>query len=134
MEDIDDSVFAVISPGQSVTVNHECKQYMLSVLKAIGLTTCLSTVLTLFDFVLAGPGMFTFRPVTSFQTTSPKARLADAVGLDHLSISSSSVDMHISGDLAKWDLPILDGCAVDICTSSSQESFINVRLVFKDSF
>ncbi len=127
-------MFAVISPGQSVTVNHECKQYMLSVLKAIGLTTCLSTVLTLFDFVLAGPGMFTFRPVTSFQTASPKARLADAVGLDHLSISSSSVDMHISGDLAKWDLPILDGCAVDICTSSSQESFINVRLVFKDSF
>ncbi|PBK85222.1 zincin, partial [Armillaria gallica] len=109
LEDIDDSVFAVISPGQSVTVNHELSM--------------------LFDFALAGPGTFTFRPVTSFQTASPKARLADAAGLDHLSVSSSSVDVHISGDLEKRDLPVLDGRAADICTSSSEKSFIDARLI-----
>ncbi|KAK0436119.1 Metalloprotease, partial [Armillaria borealis] len=105
LEDIDDSVFAVIPPGQTITVNH-----VLS---------------TLFDFASAGPGTSTFMPVTSFQTASPMARLTNAASLDHVSVSSSSVDVHISGDLAKRDLPVLDARAVDIYTSSSQKSFID---------
>ncbi|KAK0201344.1 Metalloprotease [Desarmillaria ectypa] len=105
LEDIDDSAFAVIPPGESVTVEHELS--------------------TRFDFASAGPGTFTFAPVTSFQMTSPQARLANAASLDQVSISSSSVDVHVSGDLAKRDLPVLDARAVDICTSASQKSFID---------
>ncbi|PBK61723.1 hypothetical protein ARMSODRAFT_1062717 [Armillaria solidipes] len=48
LEDIDDSAFAIIPPGQSITVNHELS--------------------TLFDFASASPGTFTSMPVTSFQT------------------------------------------------------------------
>ncbi|KAK0492380.1 Metalloprotease [Armillaria luteobubalina] len=105
LEDIDDSAFAIISPGESVTVNRELS--------------------TLFDFASAGPGTFTFAPVTSFQTVSPEARITDAGSLDLVTVSSSSVDVHVSGDLAKRDLPVLDARAVDICTSSSQKSFID---------
>ncbi|SJL15566.1 uncharacterized protein ARMOST_19067 [Armillaria ostoyae] len=108
LEDIDDFGFAVISPGQSVTV------IMIS---------------TLFDSASVGPGTFTFAAVTSFQTANPKARLIDAASLDHFSVSSSSVDAHISGDLAKRDLPVLDARAVDICTSSSQKSFIDATSI-----
>ncbi len=72
---------------------------------------------SIFDFASAGPGTFTFAPVLSFQklvqrSDSPKR----PASLDHLSISSTSVDAHISGDLAKRDLRVLDARAVDICT------------------
>ncbi|KAK0222396.1 hypothetical protein IW262DRAFT_1271318 [Armillaria fumosa] len=63
--------------------------------------------------------------VTSFQTASPKATIIDAASLDQVAVSSSSVDVHISGDLAKRDLPLLDARAVDMCTSGSQKSFID---------
>ncbi|PBK96060.1 hypothetical protein ARMGADRAFT_1077571 [Armillaria gallica] len=104
LEDIDDSAFAFIHPGQSVIVNHKSN---------------------IFDFASASPGTFIFATVASFQTASPKARLTDAASLDHISVSSSSVDVHTSGDLEKRDVPILDARAVDICTSSSQRSFID---------
>ncbi|KAK0430154.1 Metalloprotease [Desarmillaria tabescens] len=101
-----DSVFAVIPPGQSVTAEHNLS--------------------ALFDFASAGPGTFTFTPMTSFYITSPEARVTDAASLDKVSISSSSVDVNISGDLTKRDLfPVLNTRAVDICTNSSKAHIID---------
>ncbi|KAK0441457.1 Metalloprotease [Desarmillaria tabescens] len=105
LQNIDDSAFAVISPGESVAVEHELS--------------------TLFDFASAGPGTFTFTPVTTFQMVGAEAGFINAVSLDKVSVTSSSVEVHVSGDLAKRDLPVLDARAVDICTSTSQRSFID---------
>ncbi|KAK0441460.1 Metalloprotease [Desarmillaria tabescens] len=110
LKDTNDSSFVIIPPGQSVTAEHDLS--------------------ALFDFALAGPGTFTFTPVTSFYITSPEARVTDAASLDQVSVSSSSVDVNISGDLAKRDLfPVLNTRAVDICTNSTKAHIIDARLL-----
>ncbi|KAK0196196.1 Metalloprotease [Armillaria mellea] len=110
LKDTNDSVFAVIPPGQSVTAEHDLS--------------------ALFDFASAGPGTFTFTPVTSFYITSPEARVTDGAGLDKLSVSSSSVDVNISGDLTKRDLfPVLSTRAVDICTDRTEAQIIDASYI-----
>ncbi|KAK0441463.1 Metalloprotease [Desarmillaria tabescens] len=105
-----DSVFAVIPPGQSVTAEHNLS--------------------ALFDFASAGPGTFMFTPVTSFYITSPEARVTDAASLDKVSMSSSSVDVNISGDLTKRDLfPVLNTRAVDICTDNTKANVIDASYI-----
>ncbi|KAK0438722.1 Metalloprotease [Desarmillaria tabescens] len=76
LKDTNDSAFVVIPPGQSVTAKHD--------------------VSALFDFASAGPGTFTFTPVTSFSITGPEVRVTNGVSLDHVSVSSNSVDVNIS--------------------------------------
>ncbi|KAK0189683.1 Metalloprotease [Armillaria mellea] len=106
LKDTNDSAFAVIPPGQSVTAEHDLS--------------------ALFDFASVGPGTFTFTPATSFYIVSTDARVADGASFDKVSVSSSSVDVNISGDLAKRELfPVLNTRAVDICTDSSKAPFID---------
>ncbi|KAK0196181.1 Metalloprotease [Armillaria mellea] len=110
LKDTDDSVFAVIPPGQSVTAEHDLS--------------------ALFDFASAGPGTFTFTPMTSFYIISPEARVTDGATLDKVSVSSSSVDVNISGDLAKRDLfPVLNTRAVDICTNRTKAQIIDASYI-----
>ncbi|KAK0439072.1 Metalloprotease [Desarmillaria tabescens] len=66
LEDIDDSAFAFISSGQSVTAEHDLS--------------------ALFDFASVGAGAFTFSPVTSFQIISPKTRLTSGISLDQCAV------------------------------------------------
>ncbi|KAK0196240.1 Metalloprotease [Armillaria mellea] len=110
LNDTNDSVFAIIPPGQSVTAEHDLS--------------------ALFDFASAGPGTFTFTPVTSFYITSPEARVTNGASLDKFSVSSSSVDVNISGDLAKRDLfPVLNTRAVDICTNATKAQIIDASYI-----
>ncbi|KAK0438730.1 uncharacterized protein EV420DRAFT_1486610 [Desarmillaria tabescens] len=66
LEDVDDSAFAVISPGESVIVE----------------------LSTLFAFASAVPGTLTFMSVTMFKMDGTEAGFANA-SLDRISVSSS---------------------------------------------
>ncbi|KAK0441496.1 uncharacterized protein EV420DRAFT_1650103 [Desarmillaria tabescens] len=68
LEDIGDSAFAVISPGESAIVKHELS--------------------TLFAFASAVPGTLTFMSVTMFKMDGTEAGFANA-SLDRISVSSS---------------------------------------------
>ncbi|KAK0438721.1 Metalloprotease [Desarmillaria tabescens] len=94
-KDLNDSAFVVIPPRQSLTAEHDLS--------------------TLFDFASAGPGMFTFMPVTSFHMANP----------GEVSVTSRSINVNISGDMKKHDLPSLNRCAVDICTDNTKKNVIN---------
>ncbi|KAK0438712.1 uncharacterized protein EV420DRAFT_1735974 [Desarmillaria tabescens] len=110
LKDTNDSVFAVIPPGQLVTAEHDLS--------------------ALFDFASARPGTFMFTPVMSFYITSPEPRVTDGASLDKVSVLSSSVDMNISGDLTKHDLfPVLNTCVVDICTNSTKAHIIDASYI-----
>ncbi|KAL9713223.1 hypothetical protein Ac2012v2_004464 [Leucoagaricus gongylophorus] len=98
LEDADDTAYVSIKPGETVTANHE--------------------VAHLFDFAKAGPGKFTFEPVANFAISSEAA-------LKKVAAASGSVEVEVTGDLAKRELPKVNKRAVDICTDSSRRSFID---------
>ncbi|PBK60190.1 hypothetical protein ARMSODRAFT_1090498 [Armillaria solidipes] len=95
-KDIDDSAFAFISPVQSVTADHNF-----------------------------GPGALAFSPVTSFQMINPEVRLTDGASFHQASVSSGSVVVNISGDLAKRYIPVVDERAVDVRTGSTKKCSID---------
>jgi len=94
----DEGVYTVIKPGETVTVEHE--------------------IAHLFDFATAGPGKYSFTPVTNFSINENN-------GVAKVSADSSTVEVEVAGDLAKRELPQLNKRAVDICTTSSRKSFID---------
>ncbi|KAK7436844.1 hypothetical protein VKT23_014486 [Stygiomarasmius scandens] len=105
LEDADDTAFAVIPAGETVTVTHD--------------------VSSVFDFASAGAGSFTFEPVQTFQIAGAEAEVKSIVQMDKVAASSApSVTVNISGDLAKRELP-LNKRATNICNSASQRSFID---------
>ncbi|KAF9445022.1 zincin, partial [Macrolepiota fuliginosa MF-IS2] len=92
-----DSAYATINPGETITVNHD--------------------VAHLFDFATAGPGKFTFSPLANFAINSNSA-------LSRISAASSNIEVEVTGDVAKRELP-LNKRAVDICTDSTLKAFID---------
>ncbi|KAG6868775.1 hypothetical protein C0993_010702 [Termitomyces sp. T159_Od127] len=108
LSEVDDTAFTVIPAGESVTVTHQ--------------------VASLFNFAAAGAGKYTFEPVTSF-LVQDAAQLLAAFELSKVGTTAKSVEVELSGDLVKRELPDLDKRAVDICTTSSMKSFIDARLV-----
>ncbi|RDB23883.1 Penicillolysin [Hypsizygus marmoreus] len=103
LTDIDDTAFTTIPAGESVTVTHE--------------------VASLYDFASAGVGKFSFEPITTFQIQGTEK--ATTPNFAKLQATSNKVDVQITGDLAKRELPQLNKRAVDICTTSSRKSFID---------
>lgn len=104
LAEVDDSAFTVIPAGGTVTVNHE--------------------VASLFDFASAGAGKFSFEPITSFQVQGAEERLANSE-LFKVQATSSTIEIEVTGDLAKRELAQLNKRAVDICTTASRKSFID---------
>lgn len=49
--------------------------------------------------------------------------------MDRVEASGNSVDVSVSGDLAKRDLHQRNKRATDICTNTSRRSFIDARFV-----
>ncbi|KAF9441014.1 zincin [Macrolepiota fuliginosa MF-IS2] len=98
LEEVDDTAYTFIKPGETVTVDHE--------------------VAHLFDFATAGPGKFTFTPVADFAVNTDS-------NLSRIAAAPTSVEVEVTGDLAKRELPMLNKRAVDICTTSSKKSFID---------
>lgn len=94
----DEGVYTVINPGETVTVEHE--------------------VAHLFDFATAGPGKYSFTPITNFSVNENDA-------VSKVSADTTAVEIEVAGDLTKRDLPQLNKRAVDICTTSSRKSFID---------
>ncbi|TRM62735.1 Deuterolysin metalloprotease family-domain-containing protein [Schizophyllum amplum] len=101
--DLDDSAFATIASGETVTVQH-----------AVG---------GLFDFEAAGEGAYSFQPMTSFLVVNGDS-LSPATEMLKTEVASSALTMTITGDLAKREVP-LEKRARNICTNSSYASFIN---------
>ncbi|THU90880.1 zincin [Dendrothele bispora CBS 962.96] len=105
LEDADETAFAVIPAGETVTVTHE--------------------VASVFDFAKAGAGSFTFEPVQTFQIAGADAEVKSIVQMDKVSASSApSVTVNIVGDLTKREMAI-NKRATDICTTASRKSFID---------
>lgn len=103
LTDLDDSAFATIGAGETITVDHD--------------------VSSLFDFASAGEGTYTFEPVTTFQMADVAAKLV-ASTLEKVTVSSTSVDVHISGDLAARDVAGIDKRATPVCSDSTKKAFI----------
>ncbi|KXN89006.1 Penicillolysin [Leucoagaricus sp. SymC.cos] len=97
LEEADDSAYAFIKPGETLTVNHD--------------------VAHLFDFATAGAGKFTFEPVADFAINANSA-------FSKVAASSSNVEVEVTGDLSKRELPV-NKRAVDTCTNASRKSFID---------
>ncbi|KAF9262350.1 zincin [Marasmius fiardii PR-910] len=104
LEHTDDSAYAVIPAGESVTVYHD--------------------VASLFDFASFGAGTFRFDPVTTFQLAGSEDRVASfADTVEELEIEASPVEVTLTGQPEKRELVPLEKRARDICTSK-QASFI----------
>ncbi|KAK0452535.1 Metalloprotease [Armillaria borealis] len=103
LADLDDSAFATIGDGETITIDHD--------------------VSSLFDFASAGEGTYTFEPVTTFQMADVAAKVA-ASTLDKVTVSSTSVDVHISGDLAARNVAGIDKRATPTCSDSTKKAFI----------
>lgn len=88
----------------------------------------LTPVASLFDFASAGAGKFSFEPVTSFQVQDAEERLTDGE-LSKVQATSTKIEVEVTGDLSKRELPHLNKRAVDICTTASRKSFIDARFV-----
>ncbi|KAF8890047.1 hypothetical protein CPB85DRAFT_1377940 [Mucidula mucida] len=105
LEDADDSAYAFIAAGETITVQHD--------------------VSSLFDFSSAGQGTFTFEPVTNFRVATPEASIISESQMDRIEASAESIDVFVSGDLAKRELHERNKRAVNICTNASRKSFID---------
>jgi deuterolysin len=104
LKDADDSAYAIIPAGGSITVEHQ--------------------IASLFDFESAGTGAFTFTPVTDFQSVSGESSFADSVDeLVTIESSVSSATVEVTSDVKKRS--VAEKRAVDICTNSSQKSFLD---------
>ncbi len=86
-------------------------------------------VSSLFDFSSAGQGTFTFEPVTNFRVATPEASIISESQMDRVEASAESIDVFVSGDLAKRELHERNKRAVNICTNASRKSFIDSRHV-----
>jgi deuterolysin len=105
LNEVDDSAFATIPAGQTVTVEHD--------------------VASLYDFAAVGAGTYTFEPVTTFQMQGVEESVAaHKASFAKVTTSTNKVEVQIAGDLAKRELT-LDKRARDICTDSSKKSFID---------
>ncbi|KAG7095528.1 hypothetical protein E1B28_006265 [Marasmius oreades] len=104
LEEADDSAYAVIPAGESVTVNHN--------------------VASLFDFASAGAGTFKFEPVTTFQVAGSEEKVVSLADVEELEVGSSAVEVTLSGTPEKRELVPLEKRARNICTTS-QASFIS---------
>ncbi|KAJ8519700.1 hypothetical protein ONZ45_g3414 [Pleurotus djamor] len=105
LADADDSAYTVIPAGKTVTVSHP--------------------VAPLYDFASVGAGTFSFEPVTTFQVAGAAERVASIDDLTSVEASVSAVNVEVTSDVSKRDLPELNKRAVDICTTSSRKSFID---------
>ncbi|KAF9468294.1 Deuterolysin metalloprotease family-domain-containing protein [Collybia nuda] len=102
LNDLDDSAFTTIPAGEAVTVNHE--------------------VASLFDFASAGPGKFSFEPITNFQVVGAEESTEK---FSKVQATTAKVEVEVTGDVSKRELPHLNKRAVDICTTSTRKSFID---------
>ena len=126
LADLDESAFATIGAGETITVDHDGKSAYL--LKHHSFLTSDLTVSSLFNFASAGEGTYTFELVTTFQMADVAAKVA-ASTLDKVTVSSTSVDVHISGDLAARDVASIDKRATPVCSDSTKKAFITSRFV-----
>ncbi|TFK43984.1 Deuterolysin metalloprotease family-domain-containing protein [Crucibulum laeve] len=105
LSDVDDSAFAIIPAGESVTVSHQ--------------------VASLFDFASVGNGKFAFEPITNFIVTGAQEKATSAAKLSKVQATSTTVVVEITSDLSKRELSQLNKRATDICTTASRKSFID---------
>jgi len=103
LTDADDSAFAIIPAGESVTVTHN--------------------VAALYNFESAGAGKFAFEPLTNFIVAGAEG-IVSADTVAKISPISNTVVVEIFGDVSKRELGI-NKRAVDICTNASHKSFID---------
>ncbi|KAF8885804.1 Deuterolysin metalloprotease family-domain-containing protein [Infundibulicybe gibba] len=104
LDQVDDSAFATIPAGETVTVNHD-------------------SILRIVNFASAGAGTFTFEPITSFQVAGAQEA---ATALTRVEAQAApTVNINITGDISQRELQHVNKRAVDICTTASRKSFID---------
>ena len=79
----------------------------------------------LYDFESAGAGKFSFAPVTTFQVAPVSALVKSQADLSSIEVSSNTVDIFVSSDVARRDLESKSKRAVVQCSNTSQASFIS---------
>ncbi|KAF9445020.1 zincin [Macrolepiota fuliginosa MF-IS2] len=97
LEKAGESAYVSISPGETITVNHDASH--------------------LFDFATAGPGKFTFSPVADFAISSNSA-------FSRISAASSNVEVEVTGDVAKREFPLIKR-ETFFCANATQTAFMN---------
>ncbi|KAF9269531.1 Metalloprotease [Marasmius fiardii PR-910] len=105
LEDADDSAFAVIPAGESVTVDHN--------------------VASLFDFATAGAGTFKFEPVATFKVAGSEEKVASLADVEELEVIASAVEVTLSGTPENRELlSPLEKRARNTCTGT-QGTFVS---------
>ncbi|KAF9004354.1 Deuterolysin metalloprotease family-domain-containing protein [Cyathus striatus] len=105
LTDIDDAAFTIIPAGESVTVSHE--------------------VSSLYDFASAGTGKYSFEPISNFVVAGAAEKVISVESVSKVIATSSAVEVEITGDIAKRELPRINKRATDICTTASKKTFID---------
>ncbi|KAI0818708.1 Metalloprotease [Irpex lacteus] len=95
---VNGDAFVTIPAGETVTVNHD--------------------VAPLYDFESLGTGIYTFEPVDTFQGVNEDAKLSS------FKVSDAPLKVEVKHDVAKRELKV-NKRAVNICTNSSEASFIS---------
>ncbi|KAF9269532.1 zincin [Marasmius fiardii PR-910] len=104
LEDADDSAYAVIPAGESITVNHD--------------------VASLFDFASAGAGTFKFEPVATFQVAGSEEKVASLADIEELEVNTSAVEVTLTGTPEKREHLPLEKRARSTC-SGTQGTFVS---------
>ncbi|KAJ2915629.1 hypothetical protein MD484_g4804, partial [Candolleomyces efflorescens] len=107
LSDVDDSSFATVEPGQSVTATHN--------------------LASLYNFESAGTGSFTFTPLADFVKVDDTARFVEGgQGYARVAdVTSNTLTIEITGDVSKRELHLLEKRARNACATTSRASFIS---------
>ncbi|RXW23119.1 hypothetical protein EST38_g2728 [Candolleomyces aberdarensis] len=107
LSDVDDSAFANVEPGQSVTATH--------------------SLAALYDFASVGTGSFTFSPLADFVKVDDTGRYFEGgQGYSRVAdVISNTLTIEVTADVAKRELQPLEKRARVTCSNTSRSSFIS---------
>ena len=135
MAHIDETAFAVIEPGKNLTATHNSMWIILPlsgfcIFNGI-FPLCIYIVASIYDFASAGTGKFTFKPNVHFLLASELSSENKAVGEANLfahfvAASSSSVDVHINGEIFDHQTNSLMTRAFNNCTDPARKNIIDL--------
>ncbi|KDR84401.1 hypothetical protein GALMADRAFT_275455 [Galerina marginata CBS 339.88] len=125
LAEVDESAFAAIAPGESITVSHEGKDDPRFEILYRSDTDWLLLVGSLYDFASSGVGKYTFQPITNFIFADAAEGVPAVTNIIKAQAATNSVEVEIKGGLHMRELKKLDARARDICTTASKKSFID---------
>ncbi|KAF9266077.1 zincin [Marasmius fiardii PR-910] len=104
-----DNAFTTIEAGKTVTVTHE--------------------VASLFDFATAGPGTFSFSPISDFRVAGAEEKIDLPAKMNSLAVASDAIEVEIK-NVMKREIKR----AVAVCDDAQKKSFIQARHVYVSSW